>query len=184
MEYGIKVGDIMTRSLVSVTPKTNLQECAKLIIKKRVGGLIVLEKEKLKGVVTEKDIIWAIVKKSKKDLKDIKASDLMKRRVITIKPSADIIEAMRRLRKHKIRRLPVLEYGNVIGIITMKDILKIDPGLFKMVVESIKIKEQTKKIKASDKAIKGCGICEDCGEYDLLNNDAGQSLCENCYAKR
>lgn len=99
MEMGIKVGDLMTRNFVYVTPETNLKECARTMVKKRVGSLIVREETKLKGILTEKDIIWAIVKKSKEDLKNILAKDLMKRKVITIKPGDDIIDAMQKFKR-------------------------------------------------------------------------------------
>ena len=185
MDTGIKVGDIMTRNFIYVSPETNLRECAKTMIKKRVGSLIIKEEDKLKGILTEKDIIWAVVKKSKKDLKDIKAKDLMKRKVVTIKPDADITDAITRLRKKKVRRLPVVENGKLIGFLTTKDILKIDPGLFQMIAETIKIKEETAKLKRSDiKAPRKQGICEECGDYDILYHDDAQWLCDKCYNKR
>ncbi len=185
MDTGIKVGDIMTRNFIYVSPETNLRECAKTMIKKRVGSLIIKEEDKLKGILTEKDIIWAVVKKSKKDLKDIKAKDLMKRKVVTIKPDADITDAITRLRKKKVRRLPVVENGKLIGFLTTKDILKIDPGLFQMIAETIKIKEETAKLKRSDiEAPRKQGICEECGDYDILYHDDAQWLCDKCYNKR
>jgi len=185
MDTGLKVGDIMTRNFVHVSPETDLKQCAKLMVKKRVGSLIVKEGDKLKGILTEKDIIWAIVKKSKHELKNIKAKALMKRKVITIKPSADITDAVNKLKKKKIRRLPVVENGKLIGFLTTKDILRIDPGLFQMIAETIKIKEETEKLKRKDiEGERKTGICEECGEYDVLYEDEAQWLCEECYNKR
>ena len=185
MDTGIKVGDLMTRNFIHVSPETNLRECAKTMAKKRVGSLIIKEGDKLKGILTEKDIIWAIVKKSKKDLKNILAKDLMRRKVITIKPGADITDAMARFKKKKIRRLPVVENGKLIGFLTINDILRIDPGLFQMIAETIKIKEETSKLKRSDiEAPRKQGICEECGDYDILYHDEAQWLCDRCYSKR
>ncbi|MFH1522168.1 MAG: CBS domain-containing protein, partial [archaeon] len=131
------------------------------------------------------DIVWAISKKSKKDLADVQAKDLMKRKVITIRPGADIIEAMEKFKKETIRRLPVVENGKLIGIITANDILRIDPGLFQIMSETIKIKEETEKLKRSDiSALQEHGTCEECGEFDVLYHDESQWLCESCYAKR
>jgi len=185
MDTGVKVGDLMTRNFVHVAPETDLQTCAKTMVKKRVGSLIVKEGDKLKGILTEKDIIWAIVKKSKKDLKNIQAKALMKRKVITIKPSADITEAMTKFRKKKVRRLPVVEKGKLIGFLTDKDILKIDPGLFQMIAQTMKIKEETEKLsRSSIVAPRKQGICEECGDYEILYHDEAQWLCETCYNKR
>jgi len=185
MNTGIKVGDLMTRNFVHIKPDTNLKECAKTMIKKRVGSLIIKEDDKLKGIITEKDVVWAVVKKSREAFKDIKAKDIMKRKVVTIKPSADIIEAMRRFKKKKIRRLPVVENGKLIGMLTTKDILRIDPGLFQILAETMKIKEETAKLnRSSIDAPRQQGSCEECGEFDILYHDGAQWLCEQCYSKR
>ncbi len=183
MESGIKVGDLMTRDFIWTSPETNLKECAKIMIKKRVGSLIIKQGDFLKGILTEKDILWAVVKKSKKDLNKIYAKDLMKRKVVTIKPSSDIIEALKRIKKKKVRRLPVIENKKVIGMLTTNDILKVDPGLFELISDSVKIKEETKKLKnLPDK--RKAGTCEECGSQELLYKDDGSWLCQTCYFKK
>ena len=185
MDTGVKVGDLMTRNFVHVDPDTNLRQCAQIMVKKRVGSLIIKHKDKLKGLLTEKDIIWAIVKKSKDNLKNIKAKDLMRRKIITIRPGADITDAMQKFKKKKIRRLPVVENGKLIGYLTIKDVLKIDPGLYQMITETVKIKEETEKLNRSNiNAPRKQGICEECGEFDLLYHDEAQWLCGTCYNKR
>jgi CBS domain-containing protein len=185
MDTGIKVGDLMTRNFISVTPDTNLKECAKTLIKKRVGSLLVQDEDKLKGILTEKDIVWAVVKKSAKALEEIKAKDLMKRKVTTIKPGADITDAMNKFKKKKVRRLPVVERKKLIGLITTNDILRIDPGLFQAIAETIKIKEEKSKVKRYGiTAERKYSICEECGTFELLYHDEVQWLCESCYDKR
>ncbi|MBT6690535.1 CBS domain-containing protein [archaeon] len=185
MDTGIKVGDLMTRSFVHVSPDTDLKTCAKTMVKKRVGSLLITEDDKLKGILTEKDIIWAVVKKSYDDLENIRASNLMKRKVTTIKPGADITDAMKKFKKKKIRRLPVVEKKKLIGLITANDILRIDPGLFQAIAETIKIKEEKSKFKRHGiEAKRKSGICEECGIFELLYKDEAQWLCEECYTKR
>jgi len=188
METRVKVGDLMTRNFLWITPDTNLKKCAKRLVKKRVGSLIVKEKgsDKLLGIITEKDIVWAVVKKSKKDLANILVKDIMKRKVVTIKPSADIIEALRKIKKKKVRRLPVIENKKVIGMLTTKDIFKISPDLFGSLAETMKIREETGKLKKHQrKRPRKLGICEQCGEQDLLTNPDNCSwICSPCYEKR
>ena len=187
METGIAVGDLMTRNFIWVSPDTDLKKCAKTMVKKRVGSLIIKEKDsdKLRGILTEKDIIWAVVKKSKKDLQNIQAKSLMKRKVVTIKPSADLSEALKKIKKKKIRRLPVVENKKVIGMLTTKDIFRIDPGLYELISQNTKIKEETEKLQRSKiKHQRKQGICEDCGEEDLLYKDGAMWLCPQCYTKR
>lgn len=185
MDTGVKVGDLMTRNFIFINSEANLQDCARLMVKKRVGSLLIKDDEKLKGILTRKDILWAIVKKSKSDLKNIKVKDLMKRKIITIKPNEDITDAMQKFKKKKVRRLPVIERGKLIGLLTLKDVLKIDPGLFQMITETIKIKEETEKLNRSNiNAPRKQGICERCGDYDILYHDEAQWICESCYNKR
>ena len=185
MRTGVKAGDLMTRNFIWVTPETDLRRCAKTMIKKRVGSLIIKEGTELKGILTEKDILWAVFKKSKKGLKDILAKDLMKRKVVTIKPSDDIVDALHRMKKKKVRRFPVVEQGKIIGMLTLNDILKIDPGLFELIAETVKIKEQTAKLKKGPiRGPRKQGRCEECGEFDLLYRDDGAWICEACYEQK
>jgi CBS domain-containing protein len=181
MKSGIKVGDIMTRNFVSVNPDTNLVDCAKEMMKKRVGSLVLKEDQKLIGLLTEKDIIWAMSKKSGRDLRKIKARDIASRKVATIKPSSDLYEALQRMKKLKFRRLPVVIKGNVIGMLTLKDVLRIEPALFTDINQFEKVKEESEKLRR----IKGTkwskeGVCEECGGFDLLYKLDGMLVCESC----
>jgi len=183
MDTGIQVGDLMTRNFIWVSPDTDLKKCAKTMIKKRVGSLIIKEGDELKGILTEKDIVWAVVKKSKKDLSSILAKDLMKKKVVTIKPGADLAEALKRMKKKKVRRLPIVENKKVIGMLTTKDVFKIEPGLYELILESTKIKEESSKLKRG-RILRRQGNCEECGEFDLLRRDDGAWVCESCYARK
>jgi CBS domain-containing protein len=185
MRSGISVGDLMTRSFVYVSPETDLKQCARTLVKKRVGSLIVKGKGKLMGIVTEKDIIWAIVKKSVKELDNILAKDIAKRKVITIKPSVDIIEALQKMKKEKVRRLPVLENSKVIGMLTLKDILKIDSSLYELISENAKINEESEKLNLGSKinSKRKKGLCEECGEQDVLYEVDERWVCIPCYNK-
>src|SRR3989338_8541375 len=89
MKTGIKVGDIMTRNFVSAKPDTNLIDCAKEMVKGRVGSLIIKEGQKLVGVLTERDILWAMIKKPKEGLEDVRAKDIATKKIVAVKPSAD-----------------------------------------------------------------------------------------------
>jgi len=180
METNIKVGDIMTRNFISANPETNLAECAKIMAKKRVGSLILHEKGKIKGILTEKDIVWALTKKSIKDLKKVKAKDIATKKARTIKPHEDINRALRYMNQHKVRRLPVVIKNNVVGMLTIRDILKVRPSLFEAVNELTAIREQSAKLKRSFIVSSKEGICEECGNYDMLYRIDNRLICEGC----
>jgi len=178
---GIKVGDIMTRNFVSVNPNTNLVECAREMMKKRVGSLILKEGQKLVGILTEKDIIWAMTKKGAKSLNKIKAGDIASKKIATIKPSSDLYEALERMKKLKFRRLPVTVDGNVIGMLTLKDVLRIEPSLFSDINKVEQIREESEKLSRmkGEKWVKD-GVCEECGNFDILYKIDNRLMCLAC----
>ena len=189
MKIGVKVGDVMTREFIFVSPDTPVSVCSKIMIAKKVGSLIVKTGQKLEGITTEGDIIKAIAKS--KNLSKIKARDIMTKNVMTIGPSEDMYEALKKMRGKKIRWLPVTVKGNVIGMLTVKDILRIEPSLFDIVSEFTPIKEEAEKFKAIALRKKRKaeaegelwskeGECEECGAYGVLYNVDGRMLCEDC----
>ena len=185
MKIGVKVGDIMTRDFVSVKPEINIIDCAKIMIKKRIGSLVLQEDNKLKGLLTERDIIWAITKKSIEDLKNIKANDLANKKITSIKPNADLYEALQKMRKSKYRWLPVVVKEKVIGFLTLKDILRIEPSLFEIAHSQgvFQIKEEEEKLRRREMRMRRSlkeGMCEECGNFDFLYSTDGRLICESC----
>ncbi len=180
MKSGIKVGDIMTRNFVSVSPDTSLIDCAREMMKKRVGSLVLKDGKKLVGLLTEKDIIWALTK-TRQNLAKIRAKDVASKKVATIKPGADLYEALSRMKKMKFRRFPVVVNGEVIGMLTLKDILRIEPTLFTDINFAEKIREESEKLARlkGERWIKE-GMCEECGSLDLLYRVDERLLCEPC----
>ena len=76
-------------------------ECAKQMVKKKVGSLLLVDKKKLVGFISQMDILWALVKKSKDDLTQIKAIDISPRKIATMKPTSTIKEAIGKMKKFK-----------------------------------------------------------------------------------
>ncbi len=179
MKIGVKVGDIMTRDFISVEPSASLKKAAEKMIKKRVGSLVLKQDSKLKGLITQRDIIWAITKKTNADLANIKVKDLAKKKVITIRPSADIYEALQKMRKTKYRWLPVTVKGKIVGFLTLKDILRVEPSLFE-IAQSEGIFQIRNKKKKNKKRITKEGLCEECGNFDLLYKIDNKFICESC----
>lgn len=180
----ILVSDIMTRQPTSVKPDTDLLECAKKLVRKRVGSLLLVENNVLKGFISTQDILWAIIKKSKDDLSQIKASDISPKKIVTIKPEATIEEAVKKIKKFKFHRLPVIKNKKIIGLVSIKDILNFYPELNAQLKEVEEIKEETEKIKrieeAKNRAVLRDGICEECGKRGSLYRINGMLVCSSC----
>ncbi|MEM3074667.1 MAG: CBS domain-containing protein [Candidatus Pacearchaeota archaeon] len=186
MADGVRVGDVMTRKFVHVSPESSLFECANKMIKNRVGSIVVKQNEKLHGIITEKDIVWAVAKKKANELNNIKVKDIATKRIITIKPEATLKEALEKLNKNKLRRMPVVNNNRIIGYITLKDIVKFIPEVFEESREFERIREESEKIKRSESLLKGEGIediCEECGDFELLESVDGRMICQSCKDK-
>lgn len=182
MKVGVKVGDVMTKKFISVVPNITIIECAKLMTKKHVGSLIVKEDQKLRGIVTEGDILFAVAKGL--DLKKTPINKIMTKRVVGIGPSKDLYDALITMKKKNVRWLPVIVENNVIGFLTEKDILKIQPDLFDIAIQNIKIAEEEEKLKRV-RAVDEYrwvreGPCQECGAYDLLYKVGNRYLCVTC----
>ena len=160
----------MVRNFISEKPTISVLAAVNLMVKKRIGSLILQEKGILKGILTEKDIMWALSKQA--DLSDVKAEDICTRKITTIRPSADIYDAVRIMKKVKFRRLPVVVKKKVIGYLTLKDILRIQPELFEIARHGYERKEVGNILKE--------GICEECERFDLLYRRGDRLVCENC----
>lgn len=144
MKTGYTVGDCMTQHPVYVTPDTTLAECALIMKNKQVGSLLVKEDEELKGILTERDIVRKAVTINTSP-GDMKASDVMVQDVITITPEKDIFDALYEMKDYDIRHLPVKKEKALVGFITVKDILKLQPHLFEILTEKIRLREEERK---------------------------------------
>ena len=170
----------MTRKPIAVTPDTTVIECAKLMLAKKVGSLVIKEGDVLKGYLTEQGIVHKIVAKNI-DASKTPVSKIMAVKVATIEPNLDIYDALVKMRDLDTRQLPVVDDGKLVGLLTLKDILKIQPQLFDLIVEKIELREQELKpiFQASSQSLEG--TCDLCGQYfQDLREFEGDFLCAEC----
>ena len=132
MQTGFKVSDAMTKKPVEVSEDITIKKCAEIMKKHDVGSVLVKKKTKLVGILTEEDLVYKVVAEAK-DAKKIKVKDIMVTRLITIEPDNDIYNALVKMSNNNIRRLPVIKDNKLVGILTLKDILKIQPQLFEII---------------------------------------------------
>ncbi len=184
--YKILVSDIMTREPITTHPSANLLECAKKMVQKKTGSLLLVDKKRLVGLISRHDILWALIKKSKEDLSKIQAKDISPKKIAIIKPSASLEEALKKMKESKFERLPVVDNNELVGIITIKDILSFNPEIYPELEEFAQIREETRKLKLvkkakeKDKTPLHEGICEECGNYAPLERYKGMLMCASC----
>ena len=175
MKTGITCADAMTTDPVKVRGTVSIPDCALLMKEKHVGALLVVENNLLKGIITEQDIVRRLVAEGL-DPKHTIAEDILSRRIYTIRPGDDIFEALMIMKDENVRHITVMEKGTLLGLVTAKDILKIEPQLFELLAEKIELKEESRKPLAISE-----GNCEDCGEFvEKLYFIKEKTLCKAC----
>ena len=119
----MKVREIMTSgSLATATLDTTLEEIASMMKAEDVGAIPVLDdEEKLAGIITDRDIVVRAIAEGE-DPTECTAEDILSEQLHTIQPDADLAEAIELMSQHQIRRLPVVEEDQVIGIISLGDV--------------------------------------------------------------
>lgn len=179
MSSGIIVADVMTRNPITIEPDANLLECAKKMIKERKVCLPITKNGDFFGIVTQRDILWVLVKRPKADFKKIKVIEISSRKIISVSPNIPITKAIKKMKNFN--RLPVLVKNKIVGLITVADVLAFKPEFIPEIEEIREIREETEKLKRlKSKTRQREGICEECGNYEILVSKGGVFICENC----
>ena len=100
----------------------SVRDVAEIMSKKRIGSVLVKRGEDF-GILTERDITTKIIVE-RRDPGKVKVEDIMTYPVVTIGPDADVYQISRIFNENNFRRLPVVEEGHVIGVLTTRDIAK------------------------------------------------------------
>lgn len=152
MRTGYKVSDIMTANPIKIGEDASAKDCAELMAKHGIGSIIIVKKDKFVGIVTEEDLVHKIV------MKDLAASAVPVKKIMTplkdiisIEPDKDVHDALVVMKENEIRRLPVMKGNSLHGLITSKDILRIQPDLFELVVDTFELREADRKLKFADR---------------------------------
>jgi len=118
------VSEIMSSPVVTVTQETTVAEAAETLAEEHVGSLVVGE-EIIEGIVTETDIVRAVGERS--DLSETTIGELMSDPVVTIRPHETVRTAGERMGHNAVKKLPVTEDGEPIGIVTTTDLAHFFP---------------------------------------------------------
>jgi CBS domain-containing protein len=116
--------DIMTTRVVTVKPSTPIADAARLLVRRKISGVpVVDEKDKTKvvGILTEADLLAA-----PSGAKTV--AEVMRKRVISVAPDTSVDDIAATLVKRKIKRMPVLDSGKLVGIVSRIDVLRAKYG--------------------------------------------------------
>lgn len=112
------------REVVSVTPSTTVPEIVSIIASRRIGAVVVLaEVAGLAGIVSERDVVKALAAGGEAALR-MTAQDIMTEAVVTASPKTTVNEAMAVMDAGYFRHLPVVDDGVLVGIISVRDVVR------------------------------------------------------------
>jgi len=182
-EMGIRarmlVKDVMTSPVITVNEREPVTKVAQLMGKHDLGCIIVTGKDgKPLGIITERDLVKRVLAKNRPRYK-LAAKDVMTAPLITIDPDETLSEAARRMSRLNIRRLGVMYKGELIGIISSRDILAITPELIEIIQEKARIEGEGAEEEVEHPPM--AGYCDRCGQWsDTLEEVEGSFVCEDC----
>lgn len=117
----MRLRDIMTSGVESVSPGSTVLDAAKKMKSRNVGSIPVCEGDKIVGIVTDRDIVLRTVADGK-DPKTSRCEEIMTRELILGSPDMDVHQAAQIMADEQIRRLPVADNGRLVGIVAIGDL--------------------------------------------------------------
>jgi len=173
------VKDVMSSPVITVGEKETVDKVAQFMEMQRLGCIIVTDKDgRPVGIITERDLVTRVLAKNKLPSK-LLAKEVMTSPLITVNPDETLSNVARQMSRLNIRRLGVVYKGDLVGVISSKDVLAITPELIETIQEQARI--ESGNIEETPESSPMAGYCERCGQWSSQLKEAeGEFLCEDC----
>ena len=116
----MRVGDIMTADVKTVSPDDTFATAAQELAENRISSVVVKDGEDVAGIVTERDVVRAIA--DDVDVQKATVGERMTKELATVDRKTDVADAARLMAERRIRHLPVLDRGSLAGIVSIRDL--------------------------------------------------------------
>ena len=130
----LKIRDVMVKDVVTVDSDYTVKNAANIMNRFSIGCVVVLEKEKVVGIITERDMLKKIVAVAQDPEKTF-VKEIMSTPIIVVRPDTPMEEALDLMFSYKIKKLPVIEglpgKEKLVGLVTLTDIARWQPRLIK-----------------------------------------------------
>jgi CBS domain-containing protein len=124
----MQVRELMTTRIVSVAPLSTVKDAALLMNKHNIGSVPVVENGAVRGMLTDRDIVLRCVAEGK-DSNNIKVNEICSSGAISVRSTQSIKDAMHVMSTEQVRRLPVVDDGRIIGMLSLADIAREKSGM-------------------------------------------------------
>ncbi|MBI4020477.1 MAG: CBS domain-containing protein [Candidatus Aenigmarchaeota archaeon] len=126
------VKDVMNKDVKTIGPEATVREAAEAMDSYGVSNLVVVSDSMLSGIITETDLVRKVLAAGL-DPVEARVKEVMTKQVVYVRPSLGIKEAAEVMVSRKIKSLPVVEEGRLLGIVTASDICTIEPKMVETV---------------------------------------------------
>lgn len=133
----MEIEDIMVHKVVTIKSSATVKEAARLMNRHEIGCLIVVKEGKVVGIMTERDLLRKVVERSRNS-RNTKVQEIMSKRLVVGSPHMEIPDAVRMMLQKKIKKLPIVVQGKLVGLITLTDIARttrIEPQMIGVIKE-------------------------------------------------
>src|SRR3989442_16033595 len=174
MRARVPVGETKTQCPVTIRAAATAQEAPGLMRDREIGGLVVVETGKPMGIVTGRDMVTKGEDPDNQPSR-VLVRDIMTPPVVVVHPHEEVAEAAKLMSQRKIRRLPVVQEGKLVGMIKENDIIRVWPQLIEVTRECARAGLESQFAKGIE------GHCEACGVYSTnLMWDRNLLACPEC----
>jgi len=137
----LKVEDVMVKEVITVDANSTVKQAADIMNKFEIGCLIATKDGKAIGILTERDLLKRIISEAKSPRRT-KVAAVMSKPIIVVEPNMDLEEAAKLMFKMRIKKLPVVEHGQLKGLVTLTDLARFQPQIIRI------LKKLSKKVAA------------------------------------
>ncbi|UCH37209.1 MAG: CBS domain-containing protein [Candidatus Bathyarchaeota archaeon] len=137
MSGTLMVRDVMTTAVKTVRIDTSVRDAVRKMNKFFIGSILIVDEKRLVGILTERDILRRIVEQGT-DASIIRVKDIMSSPVITVHPETNIEDAAQLMTQKQIKKLPVMEEGKLVGVVTSMDLMQAAPTIVKLLEDLLR----------------------------------------------
>jgi CBS domain-containing protein len=127
----------MNRAVVSIDSEASVKDAADKMTRHRIGSLVVTEKGKPAGIITETDMLSRVLALTK-DAESTKVKAVMSKPLICGTPDMDFVEAVRLMVNRTIKKLPITHGEELVGILTITDVIALHPAMHELIEKETK----------------------------------------------
>ena len=128
----LKVEDVMVKDVVTIGYRASVKRAAEVMNRYEIGCLIVVRRNRAVGIVTERDMLKRVVARAL-DPRKTRVEEIMSKPLIVVEPDMDLEDAVKLMFEMRIKKLPVVKGGKLVGLVSMTDVARFEPHMMDVI---------------------------------------------------